>query len=364
MALIGSIRKRGGLLVVAIGIAMLSFILGDLFTSGKSLWNSQPDFGEIAGEVIDVRDFEARVEEEIEMFKQNQKTLTIDNSTKDIILGNEYSNLNLSITSDELFDMVQGNSPHPLTQQYFTDPRTGVFDRNLVVNYLQNMENDASGAARSQWLIFEKELKNTAIREKYFNLVKKGLYTTTVEAKADYVNKNKKVTFSYVVKKYADVADSLVQVTDKDIKNYYKKHEDESKYQQETTRSIEYVSFDVLPSAGDTVEAMEWINKLYIEFEETPNDSLFVLRNSDEAKPPSYYHAGSFPATIDSMVFAVDSGMYGPYFEEGYYKIAKVLGHKYLSDSVKARHILIKFADGDTAKALAKADSLKKIIQK
>jgi len=147
MAVIGSIRKRVGLLIGVIGVSMVLFILGDLLGSNSGMFNSNSDVvGEIGGEEVHYQEFEQRVDKLIENYKMNTRTETVDQNTTDMLreqawnmyvndntLGKEYEKLGLSCSAEELFDMVGGNNPHPQVQQAFTDPNTKMFDKSAVL---------------------------------------------------------------------------------------------------------------------------------------------------------------------------------------------------------------------------------------
>ncbi len=92
-----------------------------------------------------------------------------------IVMDNEYEELGLSVTPDELFDLIQGPTPHALIKQYFTNPETKQYDRDLVIRYLQNMET-LPEEAKQQWYRFEKYIKDDRLRNKFNNLISKILY--------------------------------------------------------------------------------------------------------------------------------------------------------------------------------------------
>jgi peptidyl-prolyl cis-trans isomerase D len=53
----------------------------------------------------------------------------------DFAYGKEYEVLGLSVSPEELVDMVQGNNIHPSVRQQFTNPQTGQFDKNYVFSF-------------------------------------------------------------------------------------------------------------------------------------------------------------------------------------------------------------------------------------
>lgn len=391
MAIITKIRNQSALLIGAIGIAMLLFIVGGDFLTSGSFFRGEANIGEIAGDNISFRDFEERLEREI---IQGYGDAMVDESTREQarqslwnmliqekVMFKEYDKLGLAVSPEELFYQIKTNEPSQRLLRYFTDPQTGRvieyfanpqtggLDPDKIVGYLQQL---IANQQMDRWLPIEKDLKIDRYNTKFFNLIKKGLYVTSKEAENDFISKNKKVTFRYAVKKYESIADSAITVSDKEIKDYYDDHKKEPAYQQkETERSIQYIVFEAIPTEEDKESIKNSLIGLKDKFQKAEDDSLFVKENADTRDNIKYYVAGSFPTEIDSLIFNTDSGtVTGPYSETdnssegyGFYKLAKISGIKYVSDSVNARHILIKIADNDTARALAKADSLKNVIK-
>ena len=371
---IGKIREQSTLLMILIGGAMLAFILGDLLNSGSFILNGSPtEVGEIAGNTVDGRAFEERVQVSIENYKTQTGQSTVDNATTDqlreqtwqqmvreFVLGQELDATGVRVSAEELYDLVQGNNPHPQVVQAFTNPETGQFDQAQVISFLKRMETDED--LKKRWIAFEKDISKLRRSEKYNNLIKKGLYVTSAEAKADYLAKNQSTTIKYVLKRYSSVADSTVEVSDSDIKKYY--NENKSKYEQDASRDIEFVTFRVDPSQEDFEKVLNWAQRLKPEFEASENDTLLVNRESDVRFNARWLAEGELGGRIDSLMFAAEKGFVeGPYLQGQTYRLAKLIGVKMAPDSVNARHILIKPETyGSVAAAKAVADSLKDVI--
>ncbi len=135
MAIIGKIRKHSGLAVVIIGVAIAAFVIGDF---GKKQSRGTNDIGVVNGENIPYAEFSTKVDEMLEAQKENtgtdkitdQETYQIreqtwKNEVKNILMGEEFSELGLTVSPEELFDQIQGRQPHRYILQYFKDPKTG-----------------------------------------------------------------------------------------------------------------------------------------------------------------------------------------------------------------------------------------------
>jgi peptidyl-prolyl cis-trans isomerase D len=377
MATLQKIRNNAGLLVsIIIGLALLSFILGDLLTSGDKLFNrNRNNVAEVAGKSIAIDVYQGKIDENLENYKRQSGQSGIDQSTTnmiqdqtweqmihDYVMQDELDELGLTISGDELFDMVQGNNIDPQIKQIpiFKNQQTGQFDRALVLQFLKNMEQDPSGNAKNSWTAFEKALIQEKINQKYNTLIEKGMYATSIQAKKELDNKNLKSDFDYVTIKYNSVSDSSISFTQKEVQNYYDDNQD--KFKQTESRDIVYVTFPVVASEDDDKETRKWIEGVKNEFTSTDNNQQYISLNSDVPFDGKYYSKEELPELVAFLYDSPVGTVYGPYKEAEAYKISKVVEFKSLPDSVKARHILIKAEAG--VNVLAKADSILALIKK
>ena len=377
MAVIGSIRKRVGLLIGFIGVSLLAFILGDIFSSGTGILGGNNDvMGKVDGEKIHYSEFEKRVEMLTENYRINTQSENVDQNTQDMLreqawgmfvnentLGEEYKKLGISVSSAELYDMCTGPNPHAQVKQAFSDPNTGQFDAAGVVKFLKNLPN-AEEKTQRQWRQFEDAIREERIASKYKDLIKSGLFATTTEAKEAYTEGQRSASISYIKLDYNTIPDSTVKIEESNLKAYHSANA--AKYKQtESIRKIEYVSFDIIPSAEDREEVTLWINKKAEEFAQSTNDINFVNQFSDQAFDSTYHAKGTLPAIIDTALFNAPVGkMVGPYQDGDSYKVSRLTADRFIPDSVKARHILINIENGDSAKARNTADSLKSAIKR
>ena len=376
MATLQKIRNRGGLMIaIVIGLALGAFILGDMLNSGSKLMRpSQMKIAEIDGESIEYPEFQKKVEELSEIYKMNTQKNQIDENTweqlreqvwqeylQENIIGTASEKLGVSVTSQELFDLIQGSNPHPIIQQLFRNPQTGEIDKSAIIKFLKSLDN-ASPEQKAYWLYIEKQIKQDRLRAKYADLVGKGLYVTTEEAKESLEAKNKSFNFDFVGLAYSTVTDASVNVSDAELKEYYNKHKDE--YKQDKTRSIEYITFDVTASPADVAATQKWVTDAKDEFAAATDNAQYVNVNSDISFNPTFSKKEELPAELANWAFGAQVGdIYGPYLEDNEYKLAKIDQFKMLPDSVQASHILINPQKvGSIEKAKALADSLKRNI--
>ena len=357
MATLGKIRNRSGLLLTVIGIAMLSFILGDFLKSTNSGGGQGLYVGNVLGEDVLRQNFEIKVEEGIENWKnQNQQSVlnqtTIgqiraqiwDQYIRELIMENEFDKLGINVSDDEFFELLQGMNVHPEIVKIpaFQDPETGQFDRTKVIGYLKQIDQDQTGEARTRWIGFQKYLIGLIKTSKYNSLVNKAMYVTNEEARIDFNANNQNVTFNYVSIPFTAVADADVEPTESEINTYYSNHKED--YTQDASKDVDFVVYSVVPSAEDDATTKAEITDLVEDFKLFEDYELMARRNSDNTNSKFLF------TTEDGLqdqnwkeLFSSEKGtVYGPYqTSQGVYRLAKLAEVQNRPDSVEARHILI-----------------------
>ncbi len=351
MAAIGSIRKHSTLLVIVIGGALAAFILGDFM---KKRNRRDVNAGKVNGVEITIMDFNKKVDENIENAKRQQQTKSLSTNqtfrireqtweqmVRQILMDQQYKDLGITVSTDEMFNLIQGPNPHPLIKQYFVNPKTGRYDRNLVIQYLRNFDR-LPDAARQQWLSLENYIRADQMRKKYNALIEQGYYIPKALAQQLYNEQNTRASIQYVAARYADLPDSKVKVTEADYQDYYDQHKNE--FKQKAGRAIEYVSFNVLPSATDIAKAKKEAELTKKDFELTDHPLQFARANSDHPFDTTWIKRGRLPEPIDSVMFHSKVGTVSePLRENNTYVMARLLAVANRPDSMKAEHILIAY---------------------
>ena len=380
MAAIEKIRRHSGLLIAIIGIALLAFVLQDLFQSqGRS---TGPVVATVDGEKISVRDFEQLKDKNLENRKaqtnnnnlSSAETYSIYNNTleemiKDNLMTKEYEAAGIGITPEELYDQMTGEHPHQWMVQSFSDP-DGSYNKERVLDYLQNLDQ-LPAEYYDRWLSFEKEMKKDRLDTKFSNLVKASYMLPTALAEKYYQNKNTKATADVIVLRYASIPDSTVVVTDADNKAFY----EENKYRYETDerRDIEYVVFEIKPSKEDRQDALKHVADMREEFVNTDNVMNYVNANSDKRYDSTWVGQKDVPQAIEKAIFENGNGIgyvFGPYEDEDAFNLVRIVDQQNRPDSLKASHILIGYEGALRSEsklteenAQAKADSILNVLK-
>jgi len=352
MAAIEKIRRHSGLLIAIIGIALLAFVLQDLFQSQGR--NREFNIAVVDGEKIPYQDFEIQKEKNLEARRSqtnnnlsSAETYSIYNSTlegmiKEHIMTKEYEAMGMSVTSDELYDQFMGDEPHQWVKQNFSN-QDGSFNKEMVGYYLQNL-NDFQPNVRAQWLDFERGVKENRLETKFQNLVKASYFVPNALAKKYYDNKNLKASADVIALRYTTIPDSTVVVTDKDNKAFY----EENKYRYETDerRDIEYVVFEIKPSLEDRQDALKYVQDMRNDFVSTDNVASFVNANSDKRYDSTWMGRKDVPQQIEKAVFDNSNGVgyvFGPYEDEDAFNLVRIVDMQNRPDSLRASHILISY---------------------
>lgn len=383
MAAIGQIRKHYGLLVAVIAIALGAFILGD-FAKGSS--RAPNNIGIIEGEEISYQDFSIQVEKSLEAQKQNsgrnqveqQEAFNIKLSVwsqmvRKIIMGKEYDEIGLGVTSADLFDQVQGINPHRFILQQFSDPATGEYNPQMVLSYLQNLDK-MPRESQLQWFEFERAIKEDYKMVKYNNLVSKAYHLPNAFAKMQDERVVAQANVDFVAYPYSAITNEEVTVEDADFKAYYNEHKED--FKQDETRTIQYVVFNVKPSADDRKEQKSRFDEYYEEFKTIADAEVTLFANSasDNRYEDKWYTQGELPVQIDLTMFDGEAGTtVEPYMFNNSYHTARLLESQMRPNEMKASHILIAYvgalrvgSDVTRLKVDAQnlADSLYKVVRR
>ncbi len=363
MAILTKIRNRSGIAIGFVGLALVLFLVSDALTGRNSFLNtSSNDVGTIDGDAITYKQFEMEVAKQEEMYKERSQGQPIDDNTRSQIreqawniiiqqnlMSKEYGNLGIVVSNEELNDLFAGDNIHPQVKQSFTDPKTGIFDKNVVIQNLKQIVEKGDEKTKKQLRDFEDYLLQDGLNRKYAALVKKGVYTTNVEAKKLYEARTRTAELNYIVMPFNAIADSTIKAEESDLKSYFNKNQNKYK-ERENSRKIDFVVYNFAPSKEDTAEMQKWVGEQLVNFAQAKNDTQYVDANSEVRFDPTPRSRKDFPEDVVNKLFSDSIGsIVGPIFKDNKYQIYKVSGVK--NDTtvfMRASHILFK-VEGATA---------------
>ena len=388
MAALGTIRKRGVILVCIISFGLFAFIAEEAFRSCDSAKNNErQQIGEVYGEKISVQDFQKLVDEYTEVIKmqQGQENLPEQqmNQIKDMVwntyvqnqmIAKEAGKLGLTVTDAELQDILKTGTNPMLQQTPFVNQQTGRFDVSALQKFLADYKTQKANPANAQlmdqytkiynyWSFIEKTLRQQTLAQKYQALLAHCFISNPVEAKMAFKEENEESQIQLAAFPYSDIQDDKVKVEESDLKAKY--DELKARFKQPVeTRDIKYVDIEVMASAADRAA----LNKDFAGFHTqlaAAADPAEVVRKA--ASTVSYLgipvskdaYPSDIAAVLDSMAVGSTSAVKAN-TADNTLNIVKLVSKQQLPDSVQYR--VIQVAANSVAEAKTKADSIQGAI--
>ncbi len=392
MSVIQTIRNKYGKIAGAlIALALVGFIISDARNGsfGNFFRSNDNTVITVNGTKIDPKEYQSHLKEYETLYSMFNKNRPLDEATRsqmneqvvqmlvyETVVAEQCDKLGIQTSPDEVKELIYGENADPIVRQFqvegqqvFINPQTNQFDPAIVKQFEKAVSEDPqkydpTGKVREQWEVVKSYVKRMARVNKYNTIYAGSVYAPTYLAKKAVNEQNSTAGIKFVKVPYTAVSDNEVKVTDEEITAYMQKHAANYKNDQ-PTRNIEYVSFDIIPSSADTARQVNALMDLKTEFEATKDNKTFVNSKSDEINSYSevYQNKRTFMSRYSDSISGLAVGsIYGPYFDNGAFKMTKVTDRKTLPDSVQCKHILVRTKDrgkdvmSDTA-AKARLDS-------
>ncbi|MGN1218030.1 MAG: peptidylprolyl isomerase [Phocaeicola sp.] len=371
MATLQTIRSKGPLLVIVIGIALFAFIAGDAWKIFQPHQGRQ-DVGEINGDKISAQDYQKLVDEYTEVIKLTNGLSSLNEtqlaSVKDQVwqsyvnnklIAEQAEELGLTVTDAEIQSIIDEGTHPMLMNTPFRNPQTGAFDKDMLKKFLVDYSNLSTSQMPAQyveyyqtmgnfWNFVEKTLRQSALAEKYQNLISKSLISNPVAAEDAFKARTEQSDLLMAAVPYSAVNDSLVKVSDDEIKALYKERKEQFKQLAET-RNIRFVDVQVLPSDADRKAVLDEVTEYSEQLNNTTADFGTFVRSTGSAV--SYSDIPVNKSVLPSDVVArLDSiGMnevFGPYYSQAddSYNAFKIIAKVNAPDSIQFRQIQV-YAD-------------------
>ena len=368
MTTLQRIRNHGVILLIVVGVAMLAFILGDFLNSGSSFFNkSRENVGVIAGHKVHYTEYETAKDQLTEVYKIESGSNDINEDLSiqirnqvwqmlmmDYTLREQAEKIGMDVTAEELSELCIGANPHQLIRQRraFYD-ETGNFNRFALINFLNSLaqtpETQEQAAsmqqAKNYWMYWENAVRLTHLQDKYIGLLSKLVTANPLDAKYAFEATKTSVNVEFVERPYFAVADSLVKVTNADIKKLYDANKEQ--YKRVPNRSLVYVSFPIVPSEADFAEVEKLMKSLESDFQTKEDITAIVNSNSDVLYDGRDFSESTIPAEYKEFAFGkgAKKGQFTELtFANDTYSMARIMDCGYTkSDSVQ----LVLVANGE-----------------
>ncbi len=391
MAILGKIQRSSGVAIIVVGLALFAFLIMGLLKNSSSLFRPARDYvGKVNGVKIPTKEFqEYRANLQKRYGANYSGSLTMrqawDYFVNKELLQDEFKKTGVIVSDDRVFDVLKND---PNIRRMFTTPQ-GVFDENQLIDYLEKINDSKNINPRDYqaWQQFVKGIKENEGRKIFTYLVRGALNPTVKEGEWAYRKETDKVSFDFVTVPYSQIPDSVVQVTEDDIKNYVAAHPD--KYKVKESRDLLFVKFENKPSKSDYATVRAKIQSLIEDkvvfnektnkndtvpgFRHTTDADAFVKKYSDNYRPVRWFTADELPKDIADTLKKLHKGdVFGPYLRKDKFFVYKIVDRKdNVPATADASHILISYKgtgipgvtrSEDEARKLA--DSLLNVIKR
>lgn len=383
MATLQTIRSKGPLLVIVIGLALFAFIAGDAWKILQPHQGKQ-DAGEINGNTLSVQDYQKMVDEFSEVIKltnglnslnddqlTNIKDQVWNTYVTNELIATEAKKLGLKVTDKELQAIIDEGTNPLLMQTPFRNPQTGAFDKDMLKKFLVDYANLDTSKMPAQyveyyqkmgnfWKFIEKTLKQSVLAEKYQNLIAKSLISNPVAAEDAFNGRTAQSDLLLAGVPYSSISDSTITVSNEDIKKLYEERKESFKQPVET-RDIKFIDVRIVPSDADRQEVQKEVTEYSSQLTNTTSDYAAFVRSTGSVIPFADVPVSKtvLPSDIASRLDSTSvNEVYGPYYNQAddSYNAFKIIAKTTAPDSIQFRQIQV-YADTE-AKTATLADSI------
>ena len=280
MGVMTKFRDNTGIILwILIGSFGLLWVVMDVFDP-NALMMGPRSLGSVNGETISYEEYNSRVQYYSNAYSQQTgqsmnpelraayESQVWEEIVSAKLLEQKMDELGITVTDDELLDMVYGENPDPLIRQYF-QREDGTIDRFMVQNVLSDEQYSQEAIA------IELQLKQKRRQEKLSNYITSGLQVTQAEIEREFVRRNTFAELEYLRFPYSDVDESTIEVTDSDLRSYYTANKES--YTQEKSYRANFVRFSILPTSEDSAIIREELENLRVDFATADSDSVFLF---------------------------------------------------------------------------------------
>ena len=355
MAVLETIRVKLGILItVLIAVALLSFIIDpSTLQSVTASMSSKYDVGEINGKSISYNDYQADVDKFTAIneiltggsVQNEQQQASVRNAAwqalvdKYLFIKNAQK-AGINVSEEEMINLMSGEIESPVFSQnpaFFDE--NGQFSKNMLLEFVSYMDSDQTGRLQMYWEWLQNQAKTQQYYAKYNSLFSASNYVNTLALANQIAENNNTFNVEFVMVPMGYVQDSTIVVSDSEIKKYYDNHK--KFFRQPASRDIEYVVYEVLPSAEDVEAANKALVDVYDEFSTTENMKSFLLANSDRQYDNHWYKAGelnSLSKEINDFAFSGAKGVSQVISSDNVFYAARVVEEAMVSDSVFVKY--------------------------
>lgn len=346
MATLEKIRKRSTMLLIVVGVALLAFIVGDFFTSGRTLFGSGTTIAKVGNHKIDIQEFQRRYEQANQQYQQQNTKVdpaqlqqsVLYSMVQEQLFADELAKIGIEVTDNELTQAMLGPNPHYAmlqlaNQMGFQSPRD-IYDLAYNPSKFGDVPAEYVQQAQAIWLSQEKQMEQMLKQQKLQNLIGGAIVANDLDARAYYDSNASTTHIAYVRKGFSELSNDDYPVTADDIRAEYNKDKNQYKVKDELRR-VNYITVNITPSQEDVAEGRALVDATIADMAATAdleavngNSNFGIERvnatDADINNPQLLsFVKDSIPGSVKMISYINDE-----------YTIAKLLNRKQAVDSV------------------------------
>ena len=360
MAILGKIRQNSIVLILVIGMALFAFVISGVFDGAGTM--SQEPVAIVGDEEVNIEQYSRRVdavERNTEMSNVQAVNTVWDQVVTEYSFDQLQEELGLEVGRGHVENFI-ANSPGFRQDSRFQNA-LGDFDVVAFTDFINDSKRNNPEMYR-QWQLQEESIQSSISKQLYTTMILAGIYHTVFDGKVAHALENDKISISYVKVPYSSIPDSLVTITDRDIKKYINTHS--ADFEVEESRSIRYVVFDETASVEDNLAIENELKKLLepqvifnevseseetlASFSQTDNVQEFIAEYSELPYSEAYQTKAQLGTYANTLFELKEGEVFGPYKDSSQFKLSRMMDVD-RGGSVKARHILFAYAGSQSA---------------
>jgi peptidyl-prolyl cis-trans isomerase D len=292
MGMMAKMRSLAPAFIITVGALFVLFMVISDSNVLEAIGGPTNYIGSVNGVEISYKEFQSAVERQRETQKQQTgndipedqfdqfREQVWESMVTQKLIEQEVQRLGITVSDEEVKDIILSDDPPAFLKQNFIDS-LGIFNREAYEEAIFNPQNE-------QILLQAEEfVRQSRFSEKLQSLLEAGITITQDEIKRKFIDQNIYMNAQFALFEIGLFPDSVLNITDADLKEYYNNHPD--KFKINAQRKLKYVLFNNEPSHAD---------------------SMLVVKNLENVKEMAEKDTSDFKYFVDiysEQTFSIDT---------------------------------------------------------
>ncbi len=297
---------------------------------------------------------------------------TWNNLVASAIFQEEIQKRKIEVTDRELVTFVRNNPP-PFVQEFEIFQTDGKFDIEKYKVFLDDSETFSNPMYKELVFAIESYWRSRLPGMKLQDMISSTVRVTDAETREYYAERNEKIKVLYANVGFESFSDSLISISEEDMRVYYQEHSDDFKELPKVR--LKYIAIPEVPSASDSANLRMRLDEILAElksgadFAELASEYSDDPGTADKGGDLDYFAKGSMAKPFEDVAFKLKIGEISDPVKTNFgWHIIKLEDkrEKDGKEEVKVRHILFRDEPSrDTIEFLQqKADTLLQSLRK